>query len=56
MSRLPAIFLALALSTVGLLVQNAPSGEHWGGAWNTALIGRSSSGLMTAASRLTGQR
>ncbi|HVH27523.1 MAG TPA: SGNH/GDSL hydrolase family protein [Vicinamibacterales bacterium] len=38
MSRLSAVLLVLALSTVAILGQNAPSGEHWVGAWSTALV------------------
>ena len=38
MSRLSALFLTLAVSTVALLGQNAPPAEHWVGAWGTALV------------------
>ena len=38
MSRLSAVLLVLALSTVAILGQNAPSSEHWVGAWSTALV------------------
>ena len=38
MNRLPAILLALAISTLALLAQSGRPAEHWVGAWATALV------------------